>query len=288
MSNTEMASEPQAETKVAFATRKYANDDKRKKEEEELEQLIAENKGETSQEVEEEVEPEGGEEKTFKKRYGDLRRHSQETKQSLEKEVNDLRKQLDKSTRQEIKLPKSDDDIDAWAAQYPDVAAIVETIAIKKAREQSKDLEERVKEIDAMRESATKEKAEVELLKIHPDFSEIRDSDDFHDWATEQPKWVQDALYENDNDARSAARAIDLYKIDNNISTKKSSNNKDAARSVNSKQTRNSPSTDKTSGSYKESQVAKMTAQEYEKNADTIMEAIRSGRFDYDVSGNAR
>mgnify|MGYP003625085450 FL=1 len=286
MSDTEMASEPQAENKVAFATRKYSNEDKRKAEEEELEQLIAENKGEAVEETE--VEPAGAEEKTFKKRYGDLRKHSQETKQSLEKQVNDLRKQLDKSTKQEIKLPKSDDDIDAWAAQYPDVAAIVETIAIKKAREQSKDLEDRVKEIDAMRETATKEKAEVELLKIHPDFSEIRDSDDFHDWAKEQPKWVQDALYENDDDARSAARAIDLYKIDNNISTKKSSNNKDAARSVNSKQTRNAPETDKTGGSFKESQVAKMTPQEYERNADVIMEAIRSGRFVYDVSGNAR
>ena len=286
MSDTEMASEPQAETKVAFATRKYSNDDKRKAEEKELEQLIAENKGEVAEEVE--AEPEGAEEKTFKKRYGDLRKHSQETKQSLEKQVNELRKQLDKSTKQEIKLPKSDDDIEAWAAKYPDVAAIVETIAIKKAREQSRDLEDRVKEIDAMRESATKEKAEVELLKIHPDFSEIRDSDDFHNWATEQPKWVQDALYENDDDARSAARAIDLYKIDNNISTKKSSNNKDAARSVDSKRTRNTPDTDKTSGSFKESQVAKMTPQEYERNSDVIMEAIRSGRFVYDVSGNAR
>lgn len=281
-----MASEPQAENKVAFATRKYSNDDKRKAEQEELEQLIAENKGEVSEEVE--AEPENAEEKTFKKRYGDLRKHSQETKQSLEKQVNELRKQLDKSTKQEIKLPKSDDDIDAWAAQYPDVAAIVETIAIKKAREQSQDLEERVKEIDAMRETATKEKAEVELLKLHPDFGEIRDSDDFHNWATEQPKWVQDALYENDDDARSAARAIDLYKIDNNISTKKSSNNKDAARSVSNKQTRNAPETDKTGGSFKESQVAKMTPQEYERNSDVIMEAIRSGRFVYDVSGNAR
>ena len=286
MSDTEMASEPQAQNKVAFATRKYSNEDKRKAEEEELEQLVAENKGEAVEETE--VEPASSEEKTFKKRYGDLRKHSQETKQSLEKQVNDLRKQLDKSTKQEIKLPKSDDDIDAWAAQYPDVAAIVETIAIKKAREQSKDLEDRVKEIDAMRETATKEKAEVELLKIHPDFSEIRDSDDFHDWAKEQPKWVQDALYENDDDARSAARAIDLYKIDNNISTKKSSNNKDAARSVNSKQTRNAPETDRTGSSFKESQVAKMTPQEYERNADVIMEAIRSGRFVYDVSGNAR
>jgi hypothetical protein len=50
-----------------------------------------------------------------------------------------------------MRLPKSDEDIEAWATKYPDVAAIVETIAIKKAREQSAGLEERVKEIDEMR-----------------------------------------------------------------------------------------------------------------------------------------
>ena len=38
----------------------------------------------------------------------------------------------------------------------------------------------------------------------------------------------------------------------------------------------------------KESDVNKMSAQEYEKNADMIMEAIRSGKFIYDLSGNAR
>ena len=31
-----------------------------------------------------------------------------------------------------------------------------------------------------------------------------------------------------------------------------------------------------------------MSADEYEKNADMIMEAIRSGNFIYDVSGSAR
>ena len=78
-------------------------------------------------------------------------------------------------------------------------------------------LEESMKAIDEMQMSATKEKAEAELMRLHPDFGEIRDSDDFHDWAEEQYKWVQDALYENDNDARSAARAIDLYKADKGI-----------------------------------------------------------------------
>ena len=89
---------------------------------------------------------------------------------------------------------------------------MVETIAIKKAKETSKQLEEKVKSINELQLNATKEKAEAELMKLHPDFGEIRDSDDFHEWADEQPKWVQDALYDNDNDARSAARAIDLYK----------------------------------------------------------------------------
>ena len=33
-----------------------------------------------------------------------------------------------------MKLPKSDEDLEDWAKDYPDVAAIVETIAMKKQR----------------------------------------------------------------------------------------------------------------------------------------------------------
>ena len=72
---------------------------------------------------------------------------------------------------------------------YPDVAAIVETIASKKAKEQQLHLEERMKQIDEMQSAATRDKAEAELLNIHPDFEQIRDDDAFHDWAEEQPKW---------------------------------------------------------------------------------------------------
>jgi hypothetical protein len=188
-----------------------------------------------------------------------------------------------------MKLPKSDEDIEQWAADYPDVAAIVETIAMKKAREQATALEERMKAIDEMQMSATKEKAEAELMRLHPDFGDIRDSDDFHEWAEEQPKWVQDALYENDNDARSAARAIDLYKADRGIeSEKKSKKTKGAAEAVSTKSARSTPQADETSTYIRESQVQKMSPQEYEKRSDEIMEAIRTGKFVYDVSGSAR
>ena len=149
-------------------------------------------------------------------------------------------------------------------------------------------MEERIKVIDDLQYAAKKEKAEAELMHLHPDFGEIRDSDEFHEWADDQPKWVQDALYENDDDAKSAARAIDLYKADKGMSTKKSAPDKSAAKSVDSGRSRSKPQSDESATYIKESQVQKMSPQEYEKRSDEIMEAIRSGKFVYDVSGNAR
>ena len=287
---TIMAEEMKPEKKVAFANRKYTNEEKRKMEEEELEQLMKEQKGEVEEKAAEpeEAEPTNAEEKTFKKRYSDLRRHQQQQAEEFKKEIDSLKSQLSQAAQKEMKLPKSDEDIEQWAAEYPDVAAIVETIAMKKVREQSTALEERMKAIDELQSSASKEKAEVELMRLHPDFGEIRDSDEFHNWAEEQPKWVQDALYDNDNDARSAARAIDLYKADMGINKEKPKSDKAAAKSVNTKNSRSKPQENEETTYLKESDVQKMSAQQYEKHSDEIMEAIRSGKFIYDISGSAR
>jgi len=280
--------------KKAFMAKPSTHEDRIKRDEKELEELKKQAIGETEEAVTEEKaedaeEPKSAEEKTFKKRYGELRRHSQEKEKEFQKQLDDLKTQLESATKKEMKLPKSDEDIEAWATEYPDVAQIVETIAMKKAREQSKELEGRIKKIDEMSAEAVKEKAEAELMRLHPDFDDIRDSDEFHDWADEQPKWVQDALYENDNDARSAARAIDLYKADKGISkSTKSKNDKSAAKEVNTKKTRSIPDAEGTKSKILESDVQKMTADEYEKKADAIMEAIRSGNFIYDLSGSAR
>jgi len=284
-----MAGEMTPQKTTAFGNRKYSNAERIQREEEELAELMAKQRGEgQEEEVEQDDDPVSAEDKSFKKRYGDLRRHTQLKENELQSRISALEKQLSSSTKSEIKLPKSDQDIEAWAKEYPDVAAIIETIAIKKAREQSADLEERVKVIDEMKASATKEKAQVELMQLHPDFDKIREDDDFHTWAEEQPKWIQEALYDNDNDARSAARAIDLYKADRGITTKKPSTNKDAARSVNTRSERSRPNENDSKGHIRESQVSKMSAQEYEKRADEIMDSIRSGKFIYDISGNAR
>ena len=281
-------------TKKAFMNKRSTHEDRIKKDEKELEELKKQAQGETEEPVteekaEDEEEPKNAEEKTFKKRYGDLRRHSQEKERQFQKQLDDLKVQLEKATKKEIKFPKTEEEIDEWTKEYPDVAGIVETIAIKKAKEQSDALEKRIKEIDELNARTSKERAEVELLKLHPDFADIRESDDFHDWADEQPKWVQDALYENNEDARSAARAIDLYKADRNISREtKSKSDKSAAQAVTTKTQKSIPDTENKSAKIKESDVQNMSADEYEKSSDMIMEAIRAGNFIYDISGSAR
>ena len=224
------------------------------------------------------------EEKNFKKRYGDLRRHVQDKEQEWKIKFEQLESQLNAAAKNELVLPKSEQDIEAWAKKYPDVAGIVEAIADKKANERAADLDGRLKEIEELRTTAKREKAEAELASLHPDFGDIRKDDAFHDWAEEQPKWVQDALYENSEDAKSVARVIDLYKSDKGITSKKaSSSDKGAAASITTKRT-TSPNHEESSNYLRESQVAKMSMKEYEKRAEDIFEAQRQGKFIYDMS----
>ena len=285
-----------------------------KRDEEELERLMRQARGETDEDTESEssseesVEPEvqaesyteqkeerkaeaqeddaelSPEEKNFKKRYGDLRRHMQDKEKEFADKLAKLEKQLDAATKNELVLPKSNEEIEAWAKQYPDVAGIVEAIAAQKAEERAASLDERLKEIESLRTTAKREKAEAELIKYHPDFEQIREDDAFHAWASDQPKWVQDALYENSDDAKSVARVIDLYKTDKGITTKKNnSSDKDAASSVKSRRAA-APEADESAGYFTESQVAKMSIKEYEKNMEAIIDAQRKGKFIYDLS----
>ena len=224
------------------------------------------------------------EEKTFKQRYGDIRRHMKDKEQEWKLKFEKLESQLESATKNELVLPKSEKEIEAWSKKYPDVAGIVEAIADKKAQERSSDIDKRLKEVEELRVTAKREKAEAELAVMHPDFNTIRDDDTFHEWAKEQPKWVQDALYENVDDAKSVSRVIDLYKADKGITTKKKpTEDKGAAASVTTKRT-TTPSDNEEATYIRESQVAKMTMKEYEKRQEEIMDAQRSGKFIYDMS----
>ena len=271
----------QEEVKTAPMNRRY----KRESVEEvdkEIEELEAQRNQEEA-EPEENLEPE---EKTFKKRYGDLRRHSQQLQEQHSDEIRKLQEQVESLTRKQVKLPKSDEELEEWTEKYPDVAKIVETIATKKAVEARKDVEEKLKYVDELKTKVQLEKAESELEKLHPDFAEIRADQEFHDWVADQPKWIQSALYENDNDPRAAAKAIDLYKLETKKANK-SKSSKDAAKAV-SKTSRSSEPANQDRNVWSESRVKGLSSQDWDKFEEAISESLRNGTFVYDLTAGAR
>ena len=267
---------------------RMTNKERIKKDEEELKELV-EQQGKAIEEQTEEAKPEvelSDEEKSFKTRYGDVRRHLA----AKEKEYNAKIKELEDQLGQTKKLvpPKSDEDLQAWIDKYPDVAGMVETIADKRAKQMFEKANIQLEELSKAKEEATRSRAENEIREAHPDFDKLRDSDEFHNWVEEQPSWVQNALYENTDDAPSVVRVLDLFKVDNGLTRSDTKNKRKAAASLVDRGSKTKVDVLESGSKIKESDIAKMSDTEYEKNAEKITEAHRSGKIIYDLSGNAR
>jgi len=225
--------------------------------------------------------PENAEERVFKKRYDDLKRHYDSTLGKHKDEVRTLRTQLEQSSKQFVP-PKSKEELEAWRKEYPDVYDMVETIAMTKADTRAKEMEDKYQNLQVQQEQISREKAEVELLKAHPDFQDIRSKDEFHEWAAKQDPIIQGWLYENTANASLAGRAIDLYKMDSGISklSKKQETavKKEAAKAI----TKTAKATEVEMPKKKvwsNAEIAKMNVREYAKHEKEIDNAIKEGRI---------
>ena len=226
--------------------------------------------------------PVTAEEKAFKKRYDDLKRHYDKTLNKHKTEVTKLKTQIEQSTN-EMLPPKDPNDLAEWRKKYPDVYDVIETVALNQADARAKKLEEKYQFLQEQQTQIAKEKAEVELLKRHPDFMEIRATDQFHEWAQKQDPTIQGWLYENTDNADLAARAIDLYKMDAGITSKaekpKSKDaKKDAAKAVTTTKKGNQVNvTEKKIWTVDE--ISKLKPYEFDKHEKEIMAARREGRI---------
>ena len=226
--------------------------------------------------------PAKAEDRVFKKRYDDLKKHYDSTINKHKEEVVSLRSQLESSTKQFVP-PKSKDELEAWRKEYPDVYDMVETIAMNKATTQTAEIEDKYKNLQLQQEQIVKEKAEVELLKLHPDFNEIRQKEEFHNWAANQDPTIQGWLYENTSNAKLAARAIDLFKMDNGESklTKKEEKDvkKEAAKAI-SKTKKSTESDIPKKKVWTTSEISKLKPHEFEKHEKDIDLARLEGRIE--------
>ena len=225
--------------------------------------------------------PAKAEDRVFKKRYDDLKKHYDSTINKHKEELQSLRTQLESSSKQFVP-PKSTEELAAWRKEYPDVYDMVETIAMNKATTQTADLENKYKDLKLQQEQIAKEKAEVELLKLHPDFNELRANDDFHSWAEQQDPTIQGWLYENTANSKLAARAIDLYKADRNISKVKKEEKdtkKEAAKAISKTKKANDSDIPKKK-IWTTSEISKLKPHQFEKFEEEIDLARLEGRIE--------
>ena len=251
---------------------------KRKVEKEETEDTATVSEDTSSEEeaTPKEERPVNAEEKVFKKRYDDLKRHYDSTVNKHKDDIEKLKRQLEENA-DKINLPKTKEEVDAWKAKYPDVYDIIETIAYTKADEKSKKLQSDLKELETQQASVQRDKAEVELAKLHPDFNDIREDEKFHEWVAKQDSTIQGWLYDNTSNAKLAARAIDLYKMDTGYGKKKTNKSLEASKSVTSTSKRDVDTSNKKM--WKISEIAKMKPQQFAKYEKDIDLARKEGRI---------
>ena len=216
----------------------------------------------------------------YKKRYDDLKKHYDSKLNEFKSREQELLEEAAKS-RPSYVAPKSPEELEKFREEYPDVYEVVETVSHLQSEEKSKDLREKLEKLQSREQELVRKDAEKRLMDKHPDFEDIRNSDDFHGWAKEQPKSIQDWVYNNADDADLASRALDLFKKDigMDVAPKKSNSKqskKSAADMVSTKTTSVEPKQEKI---WTEREIAKMSMAQFDKHEAEISQAMQEGRI---------
>lgn len=282
-------------------TKTYKSNEQRIKEEEEaLEQAkkefmeeqekksLAEEEGsqeEAVEEIEEDLEPE---EATWKDRYGNLRRHSSDKEKTLKDQIKDLEKKLaDKpSVVSDVEFPKTEKELQQWQEKFPDMARIMDRLVEKKAAEMFKQAEQKFEQYDKVTEDLAFSQFMSKVRKRHPDVDEVvaHDNADFHGWVESQPKWFSDMIYDQFEDSDSVIRILDIYKREKGLTKQDNKKrDKDAVKNVTSGSKPNI-STEKEDKKLKESDIQRMSPQEYSERQEEIKAKLRKGEIIMDIS----
>jgi len=214
----------------------------------------------------------------YKKRYDDLKKHYDSKLNEFKSREEELLSQVNQP---EYKAPKTEEELEKFKNDYPDVYEVVETVAHMQSETKAKVLEERLSKLQERENQLVRQDAEKRLMERHPDFEDIRNSDDFHGWAKEQPKSIQDWIYKNANDADLASRALDLFKKDfgiepTKIKSSSKQTRKSAADMVSTKTTSVEPKQQKI---WSEKEIAAMSVAEFDKYEQEISDAMQEGRI---------
>ena len=221
----------------------------------------------------------------YKKRYDDLKKHYDTKVNEFKQEIADLKTAMQAPQAQMpegVPMPKTPEELQAFKDQYPEVFEVVQTVSSIQAESQLSELRNELGTIKEREKQLEKQKAYEELLRLHPDFDDLKDNEKFLEWLQEQPESISDGIYKNNTDARWAARVLDLYKADTGQNTKKRAKSKNsAAEAVTRTAAREVKTTVGNDKIWKASEIGRMKPWEFEKHEAELDAAREEGRIDY-------
>ena len=214
----------------------------------------------------------------YKKRYDDLKKHYDSRLSEFKQREQELIAEAT-ANRPEYQAPKTAEELEQFKAEYPDVYEVVETVAHLQSEDKVASLQQR---LDALQERETeilKREAEKDLLTKHPDFEELRNSDEFHQWAEAQPEEIKDWIYNNPNNASLASKAIDLFKLENGLAPVNPSQNKSVRSSAaDMVSTKTTTVDEKQPKIWTQQEIAALPMAEYDRLEKEIDKAVEEGR----------
>lgn len=221
----------------------------------------------------------------YKKRYDDLKRHYDEKVGEFKTEIETLRKTMTEHAQEMprgVTPPKTAEELEEFKERYPDVFEVVQTVSSLQTESQVAQLREELGSIKEREQELEKQKAFEELLRLQPDFNEIKADEKFLTWLEEQPTSISDGIYKNNKDARWAARVVDLYRADVGLTTKKKTKSPSAADAV-TKTPARQVNTEATGDKkiWKASEIGKMKPWQFEEMETELDKARAEGRIDY-------
>ena len=210
----------------------------------------------------------------YKKRYDDLKRHYDEKVNEFKQREQEMQAQ----TSPRYTTPKTQEDLEKFKQEYPDLYDTVETVAHLRSSEQVNQLQGQLQAIQEREAKIVKREAEADLIANHPDFEDIRGSESFHEWAGVQPEQIQEWIYNNPDNAQLASKAIDLYKIENGIQTQTKSQPRQKGSAADMVSTKTKTIDTQEPKIWTEREIAAMSLDQFDKYEDEIQQAISEGR----------
>ena len=103
------------------------------------------------------------------------------------------------------------------------------------------------------------------MITRHPDFLEIRESEEFHEWAEAQPEQIQAWIYNNSDDAELASKAIDIFKAEKGYKTQTKSQSKERGSAADMVSTKTTTIDTKEPRIWTEREIAAMSLDQFDK-----------------------